>query len=130
MTEVVIQFADLLVRSSLIAGTALGVSILARNRSAGEQVWILRTGFGLLLALPLVLYAGPSMPLHLLPAGAAAAAPVAQPIWAGDIGPVAGVAVSAAVLEPSPLVLAAWAWAIGAGVVLGRFAVGVWTLGR
>src|SRR5690606_7323440 len=34
------------------------------------------------------------------------------------------------VLEPSPVFLAAWAWAVGAALVLGRFAVGVWTLRR
>ena len=55
MTGVVLQFADLLVRSGLIAGAALAISIVARNRCAGEQVWILRAGVGLLLALPLVL---------------------------------------------------------------------------
>src|SRR5690606_24380682 len=129
MSGVVVQAVDLLVRSGLIAGAALALAALGRERSAADRVWILRAGAALLVALPVVMFLLPSVPLRLLPAAAVAAA-APQPIWAGEIGPVAGVAVNAAVLEPSPLFLAAWFWAIGAALVLGRFAVGVWTLRR
>lgn len=129
MSGAFIHVMDLLIRSGLIAGACLALAALAGDRPIAERVWILRTGVALLVVLPAAMFLGPSLPVALLPAEVVAA-PQPQPIWAGDIGPVAGVAVNAAVLEPSPLVLAAWAWAIGAFVVLARFAVGVWTLRR
>lgn len=127
MTEAVFLALDLLVRSSLIAGAALALAALVRERPAGEAVGVLRGGVCLLLALPAILALAPSVALPVLPT-ALAAAPAPPPIWAGEVGPVAGVAVSAAVLPPSPAVLAGWAWAVGAAAVVGRFAIGVWTL--
>ncbi|SFS83122.1 M56 family metallopeptidase [Brevundimonas viscosa] len=120
---------DILVRSALIAGSALALAGLSHRRSPGEAVAVLRAGVCLLLFLPAILAFAPSVALPLLPVGGAPA-PAPVPIWAGDVGPVAGVAVSAAVLPPSPVVLAVWLWAGGALLVVGRFAVGVWTLRR
>lgn len=121
---------DLLIRSGLIAGVALGLLALAHRRPASERVLILRTSVCVLLALPVVMSIGPSLALPLLPGQAATSASAPAELWTGHIGPVAGVAVRAAILQPSLVTIAAFVWAAGAAVVLARFLVGVWTLWR
>lgn len=130
MTDAIYAALDLLIRSGLVAGAALGLSTLARRRPAEEQVAILRAGVCLLLVLPLVMAIGPAVSLPLLPPESASPPAAPAEIWAGEVGPVAGVAVHAAVLQPSPLTAAVWVWGGGAIAIVGRFLVGVWTLHR
>jgi hypothetical protein len=67
MTDAIYAALDVLVRTSLVAGAALGLAMLARRRPAEEQVGILRAGVCLLLVLPLVMALGPAVSLPLLP---------------------------------------------------------------
>jgi Zn-dependent protease with chaperone function len=84
-----------------------------------------------LIALPVVMVFAPGLSLALLPAVEAAEAMAVSPVlWSGAVGPVEGVALSGSVSWPSVEDLVLWAWALGAVLVLGRFALGVWTLGR
>ncbi len=127
----VVLILELLLKSSLIAGAGLALSAVLHRRPAADRVDILRATVCLLIALPAVMAIAPGLPLALLPAVAAAEAIAASPIaWAGAVEPVEGVALSGSILWPSGPDLVLWAWAIGAGLVLGRFALGVWTLRR
>lgn len=130
MTDAIYAALDVLVRTSLVAGAALGLAMLARRRPAEEQVAILRAGVCLLLVLPLVMALGPAVSLPLLPPESASPPAAPAEIWAGEVRPVAGVAVHAAILQPSPLTAAVWVWGAGAVAIAGRFLVGVWTLHR
>lgn len=119
----------LLLKSGVIAGAALALSALPGLRSARERVDILRAGVCVLIALPVVMWIGPALVLPLLPA--AETAPAMDPtLWAGDVGPVAGVSMKASILTPSATAVAAWAWGLGALAVMGRFALGLWRLDR
>jgi beta-lactamase regulating signal transducer with metallopeptidase domain len=127
----VVLILELLLKSSLIAGAGLALSAVLHRRPAADRVDILRATVCLLIALPAVMAIAPGLPLALLPAVAAAEAIAASPIaWADAVEPVEGVALSGSILWPSGPDLVLWAWAIGAGLVLGRFALGVWTLRR
>lgn len=127
----VVLILELLLKSSLISAAGLALSAVLYRRPAADRVDILRATVCLLIALPAVMAIAPGLPLALLPAVAAAEAIAASPIaWAGAVEPVEGVALSGSILWPSGPDLVLWAWAIGAGMVLGRFALGVWTLRR
>lgn len=130
MTDAIYAALDLLVRSGLLAGAALGLSTLAGRRPAEEQVAILRAGVCLLLVLPVVMALGPAVSLPLLPPDSPSPSAAPAEIWAGEVRPVAGVAVQAAILQPSPLTAAVWVWGAGVIAIVGRFLVGVWTLHR
>jgi len=116
----------LLAKSSLIAGVGL---LLARftTRRPVERVDILRGAVLLLLALPVLMAAGPALRLAVLPA-APAPAPLAPPIWSGQVEPLDGLAVSGAVPMPDAAVILACIWTVGAVLIAARFAAGVWTL--
>ncbi|MBA4804250.1 MAG: M56 family metallopeptidase [Brevundimonas sp.] len=128
MSGALVAIADLLVRSGLVAGLALVAAGAGRWGPPRRRVAILRAGVCLLLALPVMMAAGPGLPLELLPAEPPATSPT--PVWTGELGPVRGVAVEATVSPPSLTTLAGWLWAAGALLVIGRLALGVWTLHR
>lgn len=122
-------FLSLMVKSGVIAGAGLVLASQPGFRNPTDRVDILRGAVCLLIALPLIAALGPDLPVRLLPALAATeVAP--ETLWAGDIGPVAGVAVSTSTTAPSALVIAAWVWALGVLVVAGRFGLGVLALRR
>ena len=121
---------ELLLKSGLIAGAGLMLATLLHRRPAAERVDILRATVCLLIALPLVLAIAPGLSVPLLPPAGIATALPTPIVWAGAVEPVEGVALSGSILWPSGGDLALWAWAAGVVLVLGRFAVGVWTLRR
>lgn len=117
----------LLAKSSVVAGLGLGLSHLVARRSE-DRVDVLRATVCILLALPVLMAFGPALSLALLPAAPAVAPPAA--LWVGDLKPVEGVTVSGELLLPSLGQTLALAWTVGALIVAGRFAAGVWTLSR
>ncbi|MGH7020384.1 MAG: M56 family metallopeptidase, partial [Brevundimonas sp.] len=125
-------FCELLAKSSVIAGAGLGLSALMRSRSASDRAAVLRAAVGLLLALPLFLLVGPSLPLAWLApseAPAALAAPVAS--WTVDLQPVARATLHGALPAAPPWgLIAALLYSAGLLLVAGRFVLGVWTLTR
>lgn len=118
----------LLIKSGAVAAVGLTAArwVARRPSDRGE---ILRATLVLLLALPLVAAFAPALRLDILPMPAADVAR-GEPLWSGTAGPVAGVAISGDILWPSPVVILAWVWAVGALGILGRLLVGVWTLRR
>ena len=117
----------LLAKSSVVAGLGLGLSYLAARR-AEDRVDVLRATVCILLALPVFMAFGPALSLALLPAPPEVAPPLV--IWAGDLSPAEGVTVSGSLLWPSLGEALGLAWSVGALIVAGRFAAGVWTLSR
>lgn len=117
----------LLAKSSVVAGLGLALSHLVAHRAV-DRVDVLRATVCILLALPVLMTFGPALSLALLPEAAQAAPPPA--LWSGDLHPVEGVTVSGSLLLPSLGQTLALAWTIGALIVAGRFAAGVWTLSR
>ena len=125
-------FLSLLIKSSLVAGAGLAAAH-AIGRGAADRVDILRAAVCVLLALPVIAALLPSLQLAILPAPSPA--PVADPLWAnplwrGEIGPVAGMQVSGALPAPSPALIAAAVWILGAVAIIGRFVLGLATLDR
>ncbi|MDP3377900.1 MAG: M56 family metallopeptidase, partial [Brevundimonas sp.] len=121
---------SLALKSAVIAGAGL-LCAKALARGASDRANILRATVCLLLALPLVALALPAWELALLPASVAAGPTVASaPLWQGEIGPVAGVAVSAAMPWPSPMGLVVALWLAGGALIVGRLVLGVLTLDR
>ena len=121
---------SLALKSTVIAGAGL-LCARAVARGASDRANILRATVCLLLALPVVALALPVWELALLPASSAAAPAVpAGPLWQGEIGPVAGVAVEAAMPWPSPMGLAVLVWLVGGLFVSGRLVLGIMTLDR
>ncbi len=118
----------LLVKSSVIAGLGLALSHLVVRR-AEDRVEVLRATACLLLALPVLMAFGPALSLALLPA-AEQFAPPPPALWSGDLRPVEGVTVSGSLFLPSLGQTLALVWTLGAVIVAGRFAAGVWTLSR
>ncbi|HEY1073955.1 M56 family metallopeptidase, partial [Brevundimonas sp.] len=123
-------FLSLLVKSSLVAAAGLIVARLAARRAA-DRVDILRATVCLLLALPVLAAVLPAVELALLPAASveAVSAPM-TPLWSGEVGPVAGVAVSASLPWPSLATMAVGLWLLGAALVVGRLLLGLNTLSR
>lgn len=123
-------FLSLLVKSSLIAAAGLIVARFVARRAA-DRVDILRATVCLLLALPVLVTALPAVELALLPAASvdAASAPM-TPLWSGEVGPVAGVAVSASLPWPSLATVAVALWLLGAAAIVGRLLLGLNTLSR
>lgn len=117
----------LLAKSSVVAGLGLGLSHLVARR-AEDRVDVLRATVCILLALPVLMTFGPALSLALLPAAPAVAQPAA--LWVGDLTPVEGVTVSGELFLPSLGQTLALVWTLGALIVGGRFAAGVWTLSR
>lgn len=115
-----------------VIGTAGLVGSLLLTRRPVERVDILRATVCVLLALPLVTLMVPAWNLALLPASSAAEAVAlpAGPAWQGEIGPVAGLSVSAAVPWPGPLQIATIVWLLGSVAVVARLVAGVMTLDR
>lgn len=121
----------LTVKAAVIGTAGLAGSLLLTRRPV-ERVDILRATVCVLLALPLVTLMVPAWNLALLPASSAAevAALPAGPAWQGEIGPVAGLSVSAAMPWPGPLQIAAIVWLLGSLAVVARLVAGVMTLDR
>ena len=125
----VVLILELLVKSGVIAGAGLLLAAALRERPATEGVDLLRVTVLLLLVLPVLMLLTPDLALPLLPGAAAPETTLApMPLWAGEVGPVAGVSLSTSLVEPSPGLLLSWVWAAGAALVAGRFALGLWTL--
>lgn len=118
----------LLAKSSLIAGGGLLLARLTTRRPV-ERVDILRGTVLMLLALPVLMAVGPALRLSVLPS-APAPAPIAPPVWSGQVEPLEGVAVSGALPMPDAAVILACIWTVGAVLIATRFAAGVWTLRR
>lgn len=120
-----------LVKSSLVAGSALLAARLL-GRMPADRVDILRGAICLLLALPVLGALLPDLDLRLLPA----VQPTFQPVvtlWEGEIGPVAGVAVSGALPWPDAADLGLWAlglWLLGMLALGARLGLGLFTLDR
>ncbi|NBW11795.1 MAG: M56 family metallopeptidase, partial [Caulobacteraceae bacterium] len=131
-------FLSLLIKSGLVAGAGLAAAHGIGRRPAAQpadSVDILRATVCVLLLLPVVAAVLPALSLAVLPAPEAATVPAAaDPLWAGAIGPVAGVEVSGALPAPSPAqivpLIAAAIWILGAAAVAGRFLLGLATLDR
>lgn len=129
---------ELFLKSALVAGAALLLVALLRFRPAADRVLILRAAVCLLIALPAVAAFGPelrvSTPLAARAApildGSAAAAAPARPAWSGEVTPVQGLTLSGSIGYPSPAALLGALYVLGGLLVLGRFAAGLWTLGR
>lgn len=119
---------ELLFKSGLIAGAGLGLSVLLRTRPVTEGVDILRVAVLLLLALPLLMLLLPALSLPVLPTAEPVVAIPSAPVWAGNLGEVGGVAVSASVFQPSPALVAACVWGVGVLLVLSRLVIGLLTL--
>lgn len=120
-----------LVKSSLVAGAAL-IAARLLGRTPADRVDILRGATCLLLALPVLGALLPDLDLRLLPAAQPAAAPLAT-LWEGEIGPVAGVAVSGALPWPDAADLSVWAlglWLLGMLALGARLGLGLFTLDR
>ncbi len=83
----------------------------------------------MLLALPALMAVGPALRFAVLPS-APAPAPIAPPVWSGQVEPLEGVAVSGALAMPDAAVILACLWTLGAVLIAARFAAGVWTLHR
>ncbi|MFW2343285.1 M56 family metallopeptidase [Brevundimonas sp.] len=127
---IVVLILSLALKSALVAGAGL-LCAMTLARGAPDRANILRATVCLLLALPIVTLALPAWELALLPASAATAPEgVPAPLWEGEIGPVAGVAIEAAMPWPSPLGLAALVWLAGGLFVAGRLVLGMLTLDR
>ena len=118
----------LLAKTSLLAGAGLAAARWIARRPS-DRVEVLRATTVLLLALPLLAAFAPALRLDVLP-GLAPETASAEPLWAGTAGPVAGVAISGAILWPSPVVILAWVWALGAAAILARLLVGLCLLRR
>lgn len=113
---------SLLVKSSLVAGAGLAASRFLTRRAV-ERVDILRATICLLLALPAIMNALPSIELALLPPLAvepASILPATSPAPAAPAPPAA----------PSPGAILGGLWLLGAGLIGGRLALGVRTLHR
>lgn len=121
---------ELLLKSGAIAVVGLGLSALLHFRPASDRVDVLRAAVCLLAALPLVMALAPALQLALLPPVEPSLAVPPPALWAGDLGPVAGVSFYASVLRPSFTDLVIGLYGLGAAVVIGRFALGVLALGR
>ena len=121
----------LTVKAAAIGAAGLAGSLLLTRRPV-ERVDILRATVCVLLALPLVTLLAPAWTLALLPASpvAEAAALPSGPAWQGEIGPVAGLSVSAAMPWPDPLQIAVLVWLLGSLAVVARLVAGVMTLDR
>lgn len=117
----------LLAKSSVVAALGLALSATVARRAV-DRVDVLRATVCILLALPVLMTFGPALSLALLPATTPVAPPPA--LWSGDLHPVKGVTVSGSLLLPSLGQTLALAWTVGALIVAGRFAAGVWTLSR
>lgn len=123
-------FFELLAKSSVIAGAGLGLSTLLHARAASDRAVVLRTAVCLLLALPLFLLVGPSLPLAWLapPPTEAAATDL---FWSVDLKPVARATLQGALPAGPPWTLiAALAYSGGLLLITGRLVLGVWTLNR
>ncbi|MBG7614039.1 M56 family metallopeptidase, partial [Brevundimonas sp. BAL450] len=118
----------LLAKTSLIAGVGLLLARFATRRPV-ERVDILRGTVLMLLALPALMAVGPALRFAVLPS-APAPAPIAPPVWSGQVEPLEGVAVSGALAMPDAAVILACLWTLGAVLIAARFAAGVWTLHR
>jgi beta-lactamase regulating signal transducer with metallopeptidase domain len=122
---------ELLLKSGLIAGAGLALAAALRFRPAVDRVDILRVTVCALILLPLVMTLAPALSLPLLPPSGTSPSLSAPPVaWAGVVEPVEGMALSGSIFWPTAADLALWAWGAGAVLVLGRFALGVWTLQR
>jgi beta-lactamase regulating signal transducer with metallopeptidase domain len=121
-------FLSLLIKSGLVAGAGLAAAQLIARRAA-DRVDILRATVCVLLALPVIAALLPSLQLAILPAPPVPAVAV-DPLWAGQIGPVAGMEVSGALPPPSAALIAAVIWILGVVAIVGRFVVGLVTLDR
>ena len=115
----------LLLKSSLIAAAGLAVAQGIARRPV-ERVLALRATLVLLLVLPLAMAVLPALALEVLPTVPTPGP--AEPLWSGTTAPVAGVALSGELRWPSAIVVIGWLWAVGALVLVGRVAAGVWTL--
>ena len=121
---------ELLAKSGVVAGAGLLLSVLLRRRPAAEQVDVLRAAVCVLLALPAILAFGPDLRVEVLPA--MVAGPAAEPaaVWHGTVTPLEGLSVTSSLRPPSLAEGLIGVWIIGAALVFGRFALGVWTLWR
>lgn len=118
---------SLLVKSSLIAGAGL---ICARvlSRRPAERADILRGVVCLLLTLPILMAVLPTLTLALLPAAPAPTAVL--PMWRGEVGPVAGLEVSASLPWPTAATAVGLMWLLGVAMLAGRLLLGLHTLNR
>ena len=121
---------ELLAKSGVVAGAGLLLSVLLRKRPAAEQVDVLRAAVCVLLALPAILAFGPDLRVEVLPAMAAGPAPEPAAVWHGTVTPLEGLSVTSSLRPPSLAEGLIGVWIIGAALVFGRFALGVWTLWR
>lgn len=119
---------SLALKSALIAGAGLVCAAVLARRSS-DRADILRATVCLLLALPGVALALPAWELALLPAGAAPDVGSAA-VWQGEIGPVGGVSIEAAMPWSSSMALVLLPWLAGALFIAGRLVLGVLTLDR
>ncbi|WP_312063484.1 M56 family metallopeptidase, partial [Brevundimonas sp.] len=122
-------FLSLLVKSSLIAAAGLIVARFVARRAV-DRVDILRATVCLLLALPVLAAVLPALELALLPASSVADSAPLTPLWSGEVGSVAGVAVKANLPWPSWATVAAGLWLTGVAAVVGRLLLGLNTLSR
>jgi len=121
---------ELMIKSGMVAVIGLALSMLLHFRPAADRVDVLRATVCLLIALPVLMAVAPGLEIPLLPASAVDSTEQTPAIWAGAVGPVAGVSLSGSLLRPSPGEVLVWAYALGAALVIGRFLLGVWTLRR
>ena len=115
----------LLIKSSLVAGLALSAVWLMSGRAPSERVVLLRAAVLLLVALPAIALAGPDLTIRLASAPVPAASSVAPLVALADEK--APAAAAAEVLPGLPAWLAI-VWALGGGILLARFGLGVLTL--
>ncbi|KQY96514.1 M56 family metallopeptidase [Brevundimonas sp. Root1423] len=116
---------SLLIKSGVVAGLALSAVWLLSGRPPSERVGLLRAAVVLLIALPVIALAGPDLTIWL---AAAPAAVSAEPF----VPPMTGSAATAAPSFSLPGIPTwiALGWAVGAGILLARFVLGVLTLAR
>ena len=116
-------FAGLLVKSGLIAAAGLSLSRL-RGLQPADRADILRAALAVVLLLPVAGALLPALHWAVLPPQ-----PPVEPVWTGRVD-VGQVAVSGVVPGSWRTLAVVGAWLLGAGLIAGRFALGVWALNR
>jgi len=121
---------ELLVKSGGVAAAGLALSAFLSRRPAAERALVLRIAVCLLVALPVFLWVGPSLPLAWL-TPPPSVEPASAASWSVSLQPMADASVAGQLPAGAPwALLIALAYAAGLLAVGARFLVGLWTLRR
>lgn len=128
-------FGEMAWKSALISGAALGLAYVLRSRAASDRALVLRLGVGMLLLLPLIALALPSLQI----VAWAAPEPAPIPVFTAAAMDLPATLPADALLagspptiwdDPTPLVLLLYLGGllmVGARLAVGLFMLGRWT---